>query len=119
MCVPRGWGAHGPVLPFQRPVGLEPWLKLTARYRNRGLEGFVSPTIFRAKGLRFFFFSREEDRMHVHVSGQGGECKIWLEPQIELARHHGLGFPSLATALTLTEEREDEIRRAWREHFGR
>jgi len=28
----------------------------------------MSPTIFREKGLRFFFFSREEARLHVHVS---------------------------------------------------
>jgi len=26
----------------------------------------MSPTIFRAKGLGFFFFSLEEARMHVH-----------------------------------------------------
>jgi hypothetical protein len=37
----------------------------------------MSPTIFRAKGLRFFFFSREEERMH--VLGEEGEAKIWIE----------------------------------------
>ena len=27
----------------------------------------MSPTVFREKGYRFFFFSREEPRAHVHI----------------------------------------------------
>lgn len=78
----------------------------------------MSPTVFRARGLRFFFFSREEDRAHVHVQGDEGEATVWIEPRIELARNHGLSAKTLATALDLITEREDEIRRAWNEHFG-
>jgi len=79
----------------------------------------MSPTIFRARGLRFFFFSREEERMHVHVLGEEGEAKIWIDPKIEVARSHGLGDRTLGVALGLVKEREDEIRRAWHQHFGR
>ncbi len=50
----------------------------------------MSPTIFREAGFRFFFFSREESRMHVHVSHSDGEAKFWLEPQIELTNSIGL-----------------------------
>lgn len=50
----------------------------------------MSPTIFREAGFRFFFFSREESRLHVHVSHSDGEAKFWLEPQIELANSIGL-----------------------------
>ena len=51
----------------------------------------MSPTIFTAKGLRFFFlFSREEERRHVHVVGVEGEAKVWLDPRLELACSHGL-----------------------------
>ena len=50
----------------------------------------LSPTIFREDGFRFFFFSREESRMHVHVHCADGEAKFWLEPQIELAQNYGL-----------------------------
>ena len=78
----------------------------------------MSPTIFRAKGLRFFFFSREEERMHVHVVGVRGEAKVWIDPGIELARSHGFSDRTVRTALELIEEREDEIRAAWTEHFG-
>ena len=48
----------------------------------------MSPTIFREKGYRFFFFSREETRLHVHVYCADGEAKFWLEPEIELARNY-------------------------------
>jgi len=46
----------------------------------------VSLTIFRYRSYRFYFFSREEARMHVHVISPGGEAKflVW-NPKIELA----------------------------------
>ncbi len=49
----------------------------------------VSPTIFRERGYRFLFFSREELRMHVHALSPDGEAKFWLEPELELARNDG------------------------------
>lgn len=42
------------------------------------------------QGYRFFFFSREESRMHVHAICSDGEAKFWREPQIELAKNHRL-----------------------------
>lgn len=50
----------------------------------------MSPTIFRDGKYRFFFFSREETRMHVHVMSGDGEAKYWIEPTIELAQNHRL-----------------------------
>ena len=79
----------------------------------------MSPTIFKEKGLRFYFFSREESRLHVHVQGQRGEAKFWLEPSIELAQNFGMSQALLRTALHLIKEREDEIRGAWKAHFRR
>lgn len=56
--------------------------------------------------------------MHVHVQGANGEAKFWLEPQIELARNCGLSDPEVNRASRLIWEKEDDIRRAWNEHFG-
>ena len=78
----------------------------------------MSPTIFRELGFRFFFFSREEPRMHVHVYCSHGEAKFWIEPAIELADNYGLRGPDLQTTRRLIEEHEDEIRDAWNKHFG-
>jgi hypothetical protein len=79
----------------------------------------MSPTVFRAGGFRFYFFSREEPRLHVHVQGQNGEAKFWLEPTIELAQHTGLSRREIAEALSLVQEHEYDIRSAWCRHFGR
>lgn len=40
--------------------------------------------------------------MHIHVLGEEGEAKFWVEPRMDLIT-----------------ERDDEIRTAWHEHFGR
>ncbi|RPH53452.1 DUF4160 domain-containing protein [bacterium] len=78
----------------------------------------MSPTIFREKGFRFFFFSREEPRIHVHVHCGHGEAKFWLEPAIELAQNYGLTMSDLRVVQGLVEEHADEIKRAWQRHFG-
>lgn len=78
----------------------------------------MSPTVLRARGYRLFFFSREELRPHVHVQHADGEAKIWLDPEVAVARSHGLSAGQLAAALKLVEENEAAIRVAWRAHFG-
>jgi hypothetical protein len=50
----------------------------------------VSPTVFRVKNFRFFFFSREEPRVHIHVSCPDGEAKFWLAPIVSLSQNDGL-----------------------------
>jgi hypothetical protein len=79
----------------------------------------VSPTVLRVRGYRFYFFSREEPRAHVHVQHSTGEAKFWLEPRLELARNYGLTARRINTALKMIRDHEDEIRTAWRKHFGR
>jgi hypothetical protein len=79
----------------------------------------MSPTVLRVRGYRFFFFSREEVRVHVHVQHTTGEAKFWLDPTIELAQNYGLSPTRLSTALRLIQEHENEIRAAWQQHFGR
>ncbi|MBI3202416.1 MAG: DUF4160 domain-containing protein [Myxococcales bacterium] len=78
----------------------------------------MSPTVFREGSFRGFFFSREEPRMHVHVSSPDGEAKFWIEPLIALAGHTGLGKRQLVTMQLLVEKHRDEIVRSWKAHFG-
>lgn len=81
--------------------------------------GAMSPTVLRVDGYRFFFFSREELRPHVHVAHHSGEAKIWLEPGVVVAHHHGLNARQLAEVVRLVREHHDDIRHAWDAHFGR
>ena len=77
----------------------------------------MSPTIFRYKDYRFFFFSREETRKHVHVISPEGEAKFWLEPIVALAENFGLNARQLKELQGVVERKKDEINRAWGKHF--
>ena len=79
----------------------------------------MSPTIFRVRGFRFFFFSREETRMHVHVICDNGEAKFWMEPTVKLASNCRLSSARINEAHRIIEERSHEIKNAWKKHFGR
>jgi Domain of unknown function (DUF4160) len=72
----------------------------------------VSPTVLRVRGYRFYFFSREEPRPHVHVHHANGEAKFWLMPEVDLAADYGLGPTRVKVALKILEEHQDEIRAA-------
>ncbi len=82
-----------------------------------GRGGSMSPTIFRKKGFRFLFFSREESRMHVHVHCVNGEAKYWLKPEIELAKNYRLSYRQLKQVEKIIKENYDELTRAWEKHF--
>ena len=77
----------------------------------------MGPTIFRSGPFRFYFFSREETRMHVHVNAADGEAKFWIEPNIELAENYGLNARQVRSANRLVEAHIDEITTAWKTHF--
>lgn len=79
------------------------------------------PTVFRAEGFRFFFYSNEGDPrepVHIHVSKDGREAKFWLGPPPELARSWGFDAKTLRRLATLVDTHADQIREAWRDHFG-
>ncbi len=78
----------------------------------------MSPTLFKVKNYRFFFFSREESRMHVHVTCEDGEAKFWLEPKLSLAINKGLKFNQLNEINKILEKRKNEIIKAWKKHFS-
>ncbi len=78
----------------------------------------MAPTVFREGRFRFFFFSREEQRIHVHVSHPDGEAKFWLAPHVHLATSVGLSQRQLHEAQRLTESHLEEITNAWNRHFN-
>ncbi|WP_250655272.1 DUF4160 domain-containing protein [Alkalimarinus coralli] len=78
----------------------------------------MSPTVFRENGYRFFFFSREEERMHVHIISGDGEAKYWLEPEIELAKNYAYTNRQLKEIETLIEAHCNELISAWKKHFS-
>jgi hypothetical protein len=75
-------------------------------------------TIVRDGQFRLFFFSREETRIHVHVSHVDGEAKFWLTPRVALANHTGLSATQLRQAHAVVDAHLKEIQDAWNHHFG-
>ena len=64
-----------------------------------------------------FFFSREETRIHVHVSHSDGEAKFWLTPAAALAIKTGLTMRQLREAQDIVQTHLNEIQDAWDQHF--
>ena len=75
------------------------------------------PTVLKIGAYRFYFFSREESRVHIHVSCADGEAKFWLEPEIELATNHKLSSVQLTQIEKLIEAHYDHFRNAWTNYF--
>src|SRR5487761_2646868 len=124
MTVPRGSNGWAPQTRIMRRIADARANAATRRrasgsrlpFHRASVAGIIphmSPTVFREGGFRFYFFSREESRMHVHVQGQSGEAKFWLEPSIELAQYTGLSQREVNEALRLVQEHEHDIRGAW------
>jgi hypothetical protein len=54
--------------------------------------------------------------MHVHIQSSDGEAKFWLEPEIALAKSHGLAEHQVSQALKMVKKHERETRDAWNKH---
>ena len=111
----------GTTILFQERVPHLWHRSLSLRQAHSGLSwgyaGSVSPTVLRVRGFRFYFFSREERRAHVHVQHADGEAKFWIDPVAELAANFGLTPKQATKAQKLIEEHLNEIRGAWSKHF--
>lgn len=77
----------------------------------------MAPTIFKSGSYRYFFFSREEARMHIHVISPEGEAKFWIEPIVSLANSTGLSDRELIKIEKEIKGRLHEIKKAWKKHF--
>ena len=76
----------------------------------------MSPTVFRDGPYRFYFYSQEEDRMHLHIESPDGKLKVWLEPRIEVAQNHGVPDREVRKILRILEKRHEEAKERWRHY---
>ena len=107
-----------PALPLPARSSASLFVSQISQFHAHCIAATMSPTVFREKGYRFYFFSLEEDRMHVHVACSDGDAKFWLAPKIELAIQHGLASHRLNEIQKIIEDHRDELTNAWREHLG-
>ncbi len=74
------------------------------------------PTVLNVLGFRFFFYSHEESKMHVHVEYQGKVAKIWLDT-FEVADNQGFRDYQIKRIIILVRFYEKEIEEKWSSHF--
>lgn len=65
----------------------------------------------------FLFYNTDfnENRAHVHVGKRGMEnlCKIWLEPNVEVAKQGDLTDAQLKEVFKITTEYREQLMRQW------
>ena len=77
----------------------------------------MSPTVFKEGKYRFYFFSKEEPRIHIHIISPEGEAKFWLEPLISLANYSGFSNKQLSFLQKTVERHKNEIIKKWKGHL--
>ena len=77
----------------------------------------MSPTFLNEKNYRFFTWSKEETRRHVHVLKDNKQCKFWLEPTIKMAENNGFKKFELNEILKIITDNETKFNSKWDEHF--
>jgi ribosomal protein L16/L10AE len=76
------------------------------------------PTVLEMFGMRFYFYSREHEPMHVHVENADGRAKFYLEPEIKLAENKGIKSKDLKIAENTIEKYLEKIVNEWKERHG-
>ncbi|MCK9226059.1 MAG: DUF4160 domain-containing protein [Candidatus Muirbacterium halophilum] len=77
----------------------------------------MSPTIFREKGYRFFFFSNENNEpAHIHVEKDDKYGKIWLD-NIDIAKNYGFSAKEINNILHIINIKKSDFIRSWNEYF--
>lgn len=73
--------------------------------------------VFREGSYRFHFFSKEENRIHIHVISPDGEAKFWIEPIISLKNYSGFSTKQLNVLQKIIERNKNEIVKKWKKHL--
>ena len=78
------------------------------------------PEIFRIFGMRFYFYSREHEPMHVHVKNADGKAKFdILNDMVVLVENNGLKIKDIRAAEMVLEENRELAIEKWIEYFGK
>ena len=76
------------------------------------------PTVLRAEGCRFFFYSGDRDEpIHIHVECEGHIAKVWLDP-IQLQNSGGFKRSEINKILLIIFEHQKAFQEAWDEYFS-
>lgn len=70
--------------------------------------------------MRFFFYSREHEPIHVHVKNPDGKAKFDItEEGIVLVKNEGIKTKDIKAAEMVLEENKELAIEKWNEYFGK
>ena len=76
------------------------------------------PTLLILFGLRFYFYSREHEPIHIHVESSDGVAKFVIEEDVILIENKGLKPKDIRLAESILEENKINFREEWNHYFG-
>ena len=78
------------------------------------------PTLLLLNGIRFFFYSNENDEpIHVHVTKGDANGKIWLVPVIEVEYLFGFSSAEQKDIMEAVHANSENFKKKWNEFFGK
>jgi hypothetical protein len=78
------------------------------------------PTLLLINGLRFFFYSSENNEpAHVHVTKGDANGKIWLLPNMEVAYMHGFTNSEIKSIIRIIDTYLESFKSRWNEYFNK
>jgi hypothetical protein len=78
------------------------------------------PEILRMFGMRFFFYSREHEPIHVHVKNADGKAKFDILPEgVVLVMNEGIKTKDIKAAEMVLEENKELAIEKWNSYFGK
>lgn len=76
------------------------------------------PTILNLFGLRFYFYSREHQPIHVHVESSDGIAKYEIEQEVKLLENKGVKPKDLKLAEAILEDNRENLVNEWNKYFS-
>lgn len=78
------------------------------------------PTLLNEKGIRFFFYSNENNEpIHVHMTKGGAAGKVWLEPSVLSVWFNGFSTGEQKEILEIIEHNKETFKARWNEYFSK
>ena len=75
------------------------------------------PTVLTLLGMKFYYWSREHEPIHVHVKKGGAEARFTIEPDVELTDNMGFKPHELAIAEEVIKDNREYMIEHWKLFF--
>jgi len=75
------------------------------------------PTVLTLLGMRFYYWAREHEPVHIHVKKGGAEARFVIEPDVELTDNMGFKPHELAIAEEVIRDNREYMIEHWNLFF--